>query len=177
MILTNCNFLFKNNFLKDRNLTRFLLKKHVFIDLLNFEKVLKNDLLKQIKIINVPFQDNSILVNEVNNNTIYEINTNKIQNIFINFFNKKTSCFSVIQKDNVEKAKQDLNISSKDILINRNKALILAKKINVNYLLYNSIYTKYKKLYIQLQIILVNSQEILLEDNILIGKLENQIFY
>ncbi|XBC41596.1 MAG: hypothetical protein U0T57_01660 [Buchnera aphidicola (Kaburagia rhusicola rhusicola)] len=134
---------------------------------------MKNNILKKIKVINIPFQDNLILVNEINNNTIYEINTNKIQNIFINFFNKEISCFSVTQKDNIEKAKQDLNISSTDILINRNKALMLAKKINVNYLLYNSIYEKYKKLYVQLQIILVNSKEIFLEDNILIGKLEN----
>ncbi|XBC43142.1 MAG: hypothetical protein U0T59_01655 [Buchnera aphidicola (Meitanaphis flavogallis)] len=172
-MLTDCNFLFKKNFLKDRNHTRFLLKKYVFIDLLNFEKVLKNDLLKKINNINIPFQDNLILVNEVNNNTIYEINTNKIQDIFINFFNKEISCFNVAQKSNIKKAKKNLNISSKDILINRNKALMLAKKINVNYLLYNSIYEKHKQLYMQLQIIVVNSKEIILEDNMLIGKLEN----
>ncbi|XBC38521.1 MAG: hypothetical protein U0T61_01685 [Buchnera aphidicola (Melaphis rhois)] len=136
------------------------------------KKKLKNDLLDDVKNINVPFQDNFLFVNDIKNNTIYEINTKKIRHIIINLFNQQTTCFKIVQENYVIQAKKCLNISSKDILININKALILAKKINVNYLIYSSIYKKYKKLYLKIQMILVNSKEIFLETDILIGSLK-----
>ncbi|XBC44180.1 MAG: hypothetical protein U0W94_01720 [Buchnera aphidicola (Schlechtendalia peitan)] len=172
-MLNNCSFL-SNKFYSENKIQKELVfSKNTFFDLLILETNFNKNLLYEINKINVPFYNNLLLINNVKNNTNYDINNKKIENIIFNFFNKKVTCFNVISNRSIETVKKKLKISSKDIFINRNKALQLATAIHVNYLIYPSIYEKYKKLYLQLQMILVDSKEIIWEHDMLINDFRN----
>ncbi|XBC41077.1 MAG: hypothetical protein U0T64_01665 [Buchnera aphidicola (Nurudea yanoniella)] len=121
----------------------------------------------------MPFRDNFLLINDIENDTHYHIETDKIQNVILNFFKTDIIFFNIITKQTIEKVKKCFKISVKDVLINRNKALLLAKKSHANYLMYNILYKKNKILYFKSQIILVSSKEIFLDFETLIEILKN----
>ncbi|XBC37479.1 MAG: hypothetical protein U0T60_01660 [Buchnera aphidicola (Meitanaphis microgallis)] len=97
-LFTHCSFLSKDYFLENRSHKTFFLKKNVLIDFKSLENVFRNNLLNKIKTINVSFKDNFLFINDIKNNTVYEIHTQKIKNIIINFFNQKNMCFNIVKK-------------------------------------------------------------------------------
>jgi len=82
--------------------------------------------------------NNTLLISDVNNRSDQYISSTTINDILVNLLNQQT-IFHVIDNKIVNLAKQSLAIPNDDSLVSRGKMIALARNVNADYVLFTTI--------------------------------------
>ncbi|MGP1930564.1 MAG: penicillin-binding protein activator LpoB [Arsenophonus sp. ET-DL12-MAG3] len=101
-----------------------------------------------------------LLIESINNNTNMSIQSIQVTNAIVNAINNH-NIFKLVSQDIAENARKALNLSQKDNLVTRSKAIGLGRYIQTDYVLYSIISGDQQQSEIEIQLMETQTGEIL----------------